>query len=227
MCWVKEKVCRYYITKPSTCKESPSIASWAEPVVWGWQVPTEWSNGWTRHWEASAAVVHSLSLVQLFETPYTAACQVSPSFTSSQSLLKFVFIESMMLSNHLILCHPLLLLPSIFPSTRVFSNESALHIRWSKYWSFSFSISPSNEYSGLISFRIDWFGLLAVQGTLKRLLRDHNSNLLLAILIPACDLRGFFSTQSQSSSNFGCTWSSLQPEGFSSYGAQAQYCTQV
>ena len=143
------------------------------------------------------------------------------------ALLKLMSIESMMLSNHLILYHPLLLLPSIFSSTRVFSNESALHIRWSKYWSFSFSISPSNEYSGLISFRIDWFGLLAVQGTLKRLLRDHNSNFLLAILIPACDLRGFFSTQSQSSSNFGCTWSSLQPESFSSYGAQAQYCTHV
>ena len=222
MCWVTEKVCRYYITKPSTCKKSSSIAPWAEPVVWGWQFPTEWSNGWTRHWEAFAAVVHSLSLVQLFKTPWTAARQVSLSFTSSQSLLKFVFIESMMLSNHLILCHPLLLLPSIFPSTRVFSNELALHIRWSKYWSFSFSISPSNEYSGLISFRIDWFGLLAVQETLKRLLRDHNPNFLLAILIPACDLRGFFSTQSQSSSNFGYTWSSLQPEGFSSYGAQAQ-----
>ena len=113
MCWVTEKVCRYYITKPSTCKKSPSIAPWAEPVVWGWQFPTEWSNGWTRHWEAFAAVVHSLSLVQLFKTPWTAARQVSLSFTSSQSLLKFVFIESMMLSNHLILCHPLLLLPSV------------------------------------------------------------------------------------------------------------------
>ena len=120
MCWVTEKVCRYYITKPSTCKKSPSIAPWAEPVVWGWQFPTEWSTGWTRHWEAFAAVVHSLSLVQLFKTPWTAARQVSLSFTSSQSLLKFVFIESMMLSNHLILCHPLLLLPSIFSGSGSF-----------------------------------------------------------------------------------------------------------
>ena len=112
--------------------------------------------------------------VQLFVTPWTAAHQASPSFTISQSLLKFMSIESVMLSNHLILCHPLLLLPSIFPIIRVFSNESALHIRWPKYCSFSFTISPSNEYSGLISFRIDWFDLFAVQGTLKSLLQ-HNS----------------------------------------------------
>ena len=137
-----------------------------------------------KQWIGKAfAGVHSTSCVRLFETPWTAACQASLSFTSSQSLLKFVFIESMIPSNHLILCHPLLLLPSIFPSTRVFSNESVLHIRWSKYWSFSFSIHPPSEYSGLISFRIDWFGLLAVQRTLKRLLRDHNSNFLLTILI--------------------------------------------
>ena len=167
-------------------------------------------------------VVQSLSCVWLFATPWTAVCQASLSFTISQSLLKLMSIESVMPSNHLILCHPLLLLPSIFPSVKFFSNESALLIRWSKFWSFSFSISPSSDYSRLISFRIDWFGLLAVQETLKRLLRDHNPNFLLAILIPACDLRGFFSTQSQSSSNFGYTWSSLQPEGFSSYGAQAQ-----
>ena len=183
-------------------------------------LPSGCSNNW---YSVQFSSLQSLSHVWLFVNPWTAARQASLSFTSSQSLLKFVFIESMMLSNHLILCHPLLLLPSIFPSTRVFFNESALHIRWSKYWSFSFSISPSNEYSGLISFRIGWFGLLAVQGTLKRFLRDHNSNFLPAILITARDLRGFFSTQSQSSSsNFGCTWSSLQPEGFSSYGAQAQ-----
>ena len=97
--------------------------------------------------------------------PWTAAHQASPSITNSQSLLKFMSIKSVMPPNHLILCHPLLLLPSIFPSIRVFSNESVLRIRWSKYWSFSFSISPSSEYSGLISFRIDWFDLLAVQGT--------------------------------------------------------------
>ena len=113
-----------------------------------------------------------LSHVQLFGVPWTAACQTSLSFTISGSLLKLMFIESMMPSNHLILCHPLLLLFSIFSSISVFSNESALHIRWPKYWSFSFSISPSNEYSGLISIRIDWFDL-AVQETLKSLLQHH------------------------------------------------------
>ena len=108
-------------------------------------------------------------------TPWTAACQASLSMTNSQNLLKLMSIESVMPSNHLILCHPLLLLPSIFPSIRVFSNESALHIRWPKYWSFSFSISPSSEYSGLLSFRMDWLDLLAVQGTLKSLLQHHSS----------------------------------------------------
>ena len=106
-------------------------------------------------------------------TPWTAACQAFLSFTISQSLLKLMSIESVMPSNHLILCHPLLLLPSIFPSVKFFSNESALLIRWSKFWSFSFSISPSSDYSRLISFRIDWFGLLAVQGTLKSLLQHQ------------------------------------------------------
>ena len=108
-------------------------------------------------------------------TPWTAAYQASLSFTTSWSLLKRLSIESVMPSNRLILCHPLLLLPSIFPNIRVFSNELAVHIRWPKYWSFSFSISPSNEYSGLISLRIDWFDLLAFQGTLKSLLQHHNS----------------------------------------------------
>ena len=108
-------------------------------------------------------------------TPGTAARQASLSITNSRSLVKLMSIESVMPSNHLILCHPLLLLPSIFPSIRVFSNESVLHMSWPKYWSFSFSISPSNEYSGLISFRMDWFGLLAVQGTLKSLLQHHSS----------------------------------------------------
>ena len=108
--------------------------------------------------------VQSLSHVQLFATPWTAARQASLSITNSQSFLKVMFIESVMPSNHLILCCPLFLLTSIFPSIRVFSNESALHIRWLKYWSFSFSISPSNEYSGLISFRTDWLDLLAVKG---------------------------------------------------------------
>ena len=112
--------------------------------------------------------VHSLNRVWIFATPWTAACQASLSITNSWSLLKLMSIESVIPSNHLIFCHPLLL-PSIFPSIRVFSNESVLHIRWPKYWSFGFSISLSNEYSGLISFRIDWLYLLAVQGTLKSL----------------------------------------------------------
>ena len=108
-------------------------------------------------------------------TPWTAARQVSLSITNSRTLLKLMSIESVMPSHHLILCHPLLLLPSIFPSIRVLSGESVLRIRWPKYWSFSFSISPSNEYSGLISFRMDWLDLLVVQGTLKSLLQHHNS----------------------------------------------------
>ena len=116
----------------------------------------------------------SLSCVQLFATPWTAARQASLSI-NSRSLFKLMSIELVMPSNHLILCHPLLLPPSIFPSIRVFSKESVLHIRWSKYWRFSFSISPSNECSGLISFRMYWLDLLAVQGTLKSLLQHHSS----------------------------------------------------
>ena len=117
--------------------------------------------------------VQSLCCVRLFVTPWTAACQASLSITNSWSLLRFMSIESVMLYNHLILSHPLLLLPSIFPSISVFSNESVLCIRWPKYW--SFSISPSSEYSGLISFKIDWSDLLAVQGSLKSLLQPHSS----------------------------------------------------
>ena len=120
-------------------------------------------------------VVQLLSCVRLFAPPWTAACQASLSFTNTQSLLKLMSTELMMPSNHLILCHRFLLLPSIFPSIRVFSNESVLHIMWPEYWSFSFSVSPSNEYSGLISFRMDWLDLLAVQGTLKSFLQDHSS----------------------------------------------------
>ena len=116
----------------------------------------------------------SHSVVSNSVTPWTAAYQASLSITNSQSLLKFMSIQLVMPSNHLILCHPLLL-SSVFPSIRVFSNESFLHIRWPKYWSFSFSISPSNEYSGLISFSIDWLNLLAVQGMLKSLLQHHSS----------------------------------------------------
>ena len=119
--------------------------------------------------------VQLLSRVRLFATPWTAARQTSLSITSSQSLLRLMSIKLVMPSNHLILCRPLLLLTSIFPSIRVFSSESVLHIRWPKYWSFSFSISPSNEYSGLISFKIDWFDLLAIQETLKSLLQHHSS----------------------------------------------------
>ena len=119
--------------------------------------------------------VQSLSCVRLFVTPWTAARQASLSITNSQSPPKLMTIESVISSNHLLLCHPLLLLPSIFPSIRAFSNESAFHIRWPKYWSFSFSISPSNEYSGLISFMMDLLDLLAVQGTLKSLLQHHSS----------------------------------------------------
>ena len=113
--------------------------------------------------------------VQLFTTPWTTARQVSLSITNSRSLLNLMAFKSVMPSNHLILCHPLLLLPSILPSIRVFSSESVLYIRWPKYWNFSFSISPSDEYSRLISFRINWFDLLAVQGTLKSLLQHHSS----------------------------------------------------
>ena len=117
----------------------------------------------------------SVNSVRLFATPWTAARQTYLSFTSSWSLLKLMSIKSVMPSNHLILCRSLLLLPSIFTSIRVFSNEWVLRIRWPKYWSFSFSISPPNEHSGLISFRMDWFALLAVQGTLKSLLQHHSS----------------------------------------------------
>ena len=123
----------------------------------------------------SVSSVQSLSRVQLFATPWTAAHQASLSIDNSQSLLKLMSTESVIPPNHLILCHPLLLPPSTIHSIRVFSNESVLHIRWPKYWSFSFNISPSNEYSGLISVRMDWLDLLAVQGTLESLLQPHSS----------------------------------------------------
>ena len=119
--------------------------------------------------------VQSLSCFWLFVTPWTAACQSSLSLTNSRSSPKPMSVESVTPSNHLILCHPFLFLSSIFPTIRIFSNESALHIRWPKYWSFNFSISPSNEYSGLICFRMDWLGLLAVQGTLQSLLQHHSA----------------------------------------------------
>ena len=124
-------------------------------------------------------IVQLLSPVWLFVTSWTAARQASLSLTISLSLFKLMSIEWVMPCNYLILCLPLLLLPSVFPSIRVFSNKSALHIRWPKYWSFSFSTSPSNEYSGLISFRIDWFDSLVVQGTLKNLLQHHSLKALI------------------------------------------------
>ena len=126
-------------------------------------------------WLIHVSPVQSLSHVQLVATPLTAACQASLSITNSQSLPRLMSIESVMPSNHLILCCPLLLLPPIPPIIRVFSNRSALHIRWPKYWSFSFNISPSNEHPGLISFRMDWLYLLEIQGTLKSLLQHHSS----------------------------------------------------
>ena len=133
--------------------------------------------------------VQLLSRVQLVVTPWTAACQASLSITNSRSLPKLMSIKSVMPSNHLILCHPLLFLPSIFPSIRVFSNKSALHIRWPNYWSFSFNISPSNEHSGLISFQMDWLDLLAVQGTLKSSptpqFKSINSSVLSFLYSPA------------------------------------------
>ena len=125
--------------------------------------------------DLAAAAVQSLSRIWLFVTPRTAAHQASLSFTISQNLLRLMSIELMMPSNHFILCHPLLFLPLIFPNIRVLSSESALHIRWPEYWSFSFSINPSNKYLGLIPFRVDWFDLLAVQGTLKSLLQHCSS----------------------------------------------------
>ena len=143
------------------CKESMS-------ETW-WKVP----KGKKVKWIFSS--VQSLSRVRLFATPWTTACQASLSITNSRSPPKPMSIQSVMPSNHLILSRPLLLLPSIFPSIRVFSNESALHIRWPKCWSFSFNISPSNEHPGLISLRMDWLDLLAVQGTLNSLLQYHSS----------------------------------------------------
>ena len=137
-----------------------------------------WKHQFQDYWISLFLSLQFNSVVQSRSTlcdPWTAARLASLSFTNSQSLLKFMSIESVMPSNHLILCGPLLLLPSIFPSIRVFSNKSVLHIRWPEYWSFSFSISPSNEYLGLISFRIDWFDLLAVWVTLKSILQHHSS----------------------------------------------------
>ena len=148
----------------------PSVPCGSTDPGEGFQSPWHQGGNGVR-WQL---VAQSLNCVWLFVTPWTTACQTSL-FTISQSLLRLTSIESVMPSKHLILCLPLLLLPSIFPSISIFANESALHIRWPKYWNFSFGISPSDEYSGLIFFRNDWFDLLAVQGTLKSLLQHHNS----------------------------------------------------
>ena len=134
-------------------------------------------------WKVHISSAQLLSLFWLFATSWTAAHQTSLSITNTRSLLKFMSIQSVMPSNHLILCHPFLLPPSIFPSIRVFFNESLLHIRWPKYWSFSFSISPANAYVGLISFRMDWLDLLVVQGTLKSLFQHHSSKASILQLI--------------------------------------------
>ena len=146
-----------------------------KPPLPGFQAPQQLVVKRHRHLHLLVSSVQSLSCVPLSVTPWTAARQASLSITNSRSLSKLMSIESVMPSSHLIICHPLLLPPSIFPSIWVFSYESVLHIRLPKYWSFSFSISPSNEYSGLISFRMDWLDLLAVQGTLKSLLQYHSS----------------------------------------------------
>ena len=155
---------------------------------WTWVWPSSGSWWWTgksgvlqsmgsqtvvHYWATEFSSVQSLSGIQIFENPWAAACQAPLSITNSWSLIKLMSIESVIPCNHLILCCPLLLLPSTFPNNRVFSKESVLHIRWPKYW--SFSVSPSNGYSGLIFFRIDWFDLLVVQGTLKSLLQHHSS----------------------------------------------------
>ena len=150
--------------------------TWMEKTGWlspmGFQrVGYYWITVTSLHFQSA----QSFSRIQLFVIPWTVAHQASLSINNFQSLLKLIAIESVMPSNHLILCRPLLLLPSIFPSIRLFSNESVIRIRWPKYWSFSFSISPSNEYSGLISFRMDWLDPLAFQETLKNLLQHHSS----------------------------------------------------
>ena len=165
--WVGEKLSLCQLQAQKFLGESECLAcGWAPWLVSKrktWSLCPQFSSVW------------SLICVQLFVIPWTAACQASLSITNTWSLLKLVSIELVMPSNHLILCHPLLLLPSIFPSIRVFSNESAIHVRWPKYWSFSFNISPSNKHPGLISFRTDWLDLLVVQGTVKSLLQQCSS----------------------------------------------------
>ena len=167
-----------------------------------------------KHLKNTFSSVQLLSPVQLFATPWTAASQASLFFTISQSLLKHIPIKLLIPSNHLILCCPLLLLPSIFPNIKVYPNESVLRIRWPKYWSFSFNISPSNEYSGLISFTIDWFDIHAVKGTLKSLLQHHNSKA--SIL--------WRSTFSLCSNSHNCTWLLEKPQLWLYGPLSAKWC---
>ena len=168
-----EKILAKGLQRSSTA--SSTTQSSLEAKSLGWWSSWVWQSILCHLDWAVVVVVQLLSHVWLFAAPWTAACQASLSFTISQSLPKLISIELMMPSNHLTLCHSFLLLPSIFPSIRVFSNESLLRIRWPMYWSFSFNISPSNEHSGLISFRRDWLDLFAVQGILKSLLQHHSS----------------------------------------------------
>ena len=161
-------------SSPTVCSNSCPLSQWCHPTSSCSVAPFSFC---LQSFPASGSFssVQSLSRVQVFATLWTAAHQASLSITDFQSLLRLMSIKSVMPSNHLILCHALLLLPSVFHSIRVFPNESVFHIKWSKYWSFSFSISPSNEYLGLISFRIDWLDLLAVHGSLKSLLQHHSA----------------------------------------------------
>ena len=159
----------------TTDQERKKIKKWAKDVKNIFTEDIQMTSRWKDiQYHQTFSSVQSLSHVQLFATPWTAACQASLSITNSRSLPKLMSTELVMPSNHLILCLPLLLLPSIFPSIRGFSSESVLRIRWPKYWSFSFNIRPSNEHPGLISFRMDWLDLLTVQGTLKSLLQHHS-----------------------------------------------------
>ena len=151
-----------------------TVCAWGHNYEKGHGLQSDVLRVGRKYHQWSIIVVQSLSRVRLFASPHGLQYARLLSFTISQSLLKLIFIESVMPSNHPILYFPLLLLPSVFPSIRAFSNETALHIRWPKYWSFSFTINPSNEHSGLISFRIGWFDLFAVQGTLKSLLQQHS-----------------------------------------------------
>ena len=181
---------------------STSLKMWLDGLLW--PMKWSWTNASLCYFPLSLSVqfssVQSLSCVWLFATPWITARQASLSITNSRSSLKLMSIEWVMPSSYLILCRPLLLLPPITPSIRVFSNESTLRMRWPKYWSFSFSISPSNEHPGLISFRINWLDLLVVQETLKSLLQHHSSKVITDFLLNGCfgDTEFYYSSVDQS-----------------------------